>query len=105
MMKCVRVYAVCYIVVRMGWEGAYRELGVRLKTMRVFIKTTSGKSFELDVDVREPVSAVKQSIAAREGVPSTQQRLIYRGRVLKDDATLESYGACCEHNTVYNTLN
>jgi hypothetical protein len=27
-------------------------------------------------------------------VPAPQQRLIYKGRILKDDQTLASYGAC-----------
>jgi ubiquilin len=33
-------------------------------------------------------------------VPAPQQRLIYKGRILKDEQTLESYGACHAESTV-----
>jgi len=42
----------------------------------------------LDMTVREFKSVVESTL----GVPAVQQRLIHKGRVLKDDATMESYG-------------
>lgn len=38
-----------------------------------------------------PVSAFKEKIAIQSGVPVGQQRLIFRGKVLKDDHLLSEY--------------
>ena len=38
-----------------------------------------------------PVSALKEKIASQIGVPVEQQRLIFRGKVLKDDHLLSEY--------------
>ena len=38
-----------------------------------------------------PVSSFKEKIANEIGVPVGQQRLIFRGRVLKDDHLLSEY--------------
>lgn len=38
-----------------------------------------------------PVSVLKEKIADATGVPLDQQRLIFRGRVLKDDHLLSEY--------------
>lgn len=40
---------------------------------------------------QEPVSLFKEKIASEIGVPVGQQRLIFRGRVLKDDHPLSEY--------------
>lgn len=37
------------------------------------------------------VSALKEKVAAQTGVPVVQQRLIFRGKVLKDDHLLSEY--------------
>ena len=46
-----------------------------------------------------PVSAFKEKIAIQSGVPVGQQRLIFRGKVLRDEHRLSEYsilpiGAC-----------
>lgn len=38
------------------------------------------------------VALVKEEIVKAIDVPVVQQRLIYKGRILKDEQTLESYG-------------
>lgn len=46
----------------------------------------------LGVDLfQETVSLFKEKIASETGVPVGQQRLIFRGRVLKDDHPLSEY--------------
>lgn len=57
------------------------------------VKTTSGKKFSVDVDLEDTVAAAKAALVIPTEVPEPQQRLIYKGKVLKDELTLASYGA------------
>ncbi|OMO85453.1 Ubiquitin [Corchorus olitorius] len=49
------------------------------------IKTLDSQIFSFHVDKNTPVSSFKERIANEIGVPVGQQRLIFRGKVLKDD--------------------
>jgi ubiquilin len=49
------------------------------------------KKYEFTVPVTLTVVELKDKIAAESDVPATSQRLIYSGRVLKDQDTLEHY--------------
>ncbi|XP_078159840.1 rad23 UV excision repair protein family [Carex rostrata] len=60
--------------------------------MKIFVKTLKGTSFEIEVKPDDKVSDVKKSIETSqvENVyPADQQMLIYQGKILKDDTTLE----------------
>lgn len=56
------------------------------------VKTTAGKKFSIDVDLETTVAGCKEVLVGPTEVPAAQQRLIYKGKVLKDDLTLASYG-------------
>ncbi|KAI3696626.1 hypothetical protein L6452_29060 [Arctium lappa] len=55
------------------------------------IKTLDSQTYTLRVDKCVPVPALKEQIASVTGVLSDQQRLICRGKVLKDDQLLSAY--------------
>ncbi|KAF5740922.1 large proline-rich protein BAG6 isoform X2 [Tripterygium wilfordii] len=55
------------------------------------IKTLDSQLYNFKVDKNMSVSAFKEKIANEIGVPVGQQRLIFRGRVLKDDHPLSEY--------------
>ncbi|GMI83076.1 hypothetical protein like AT5G42220 [Hibiscus trionum] len=55
------------------------------------IKTLDSRIFSFPVDKNTPVSLFKERIAKDLGVPVGQQRLIFRGKVLKDDHLLSEY--------------
>ncbi|KAK8580060.1 hypothetical protein V6N12_070347 [Hibiscus sabdariffa] len=55
------------------------------------IKTLDSRIFSFPVDKNTPVSVFKERIAKELGVPVGQQRLIFRGKVLKDDHLLSEY--------------
>ncbi|KAK9068360.1 hypothetical protein SSX86_012472 [Deinandra increscens subsp. villosa] len=67
-------------------EGNNSETTVEIK-----IKTLDSQTYTLRVDKCVPVPALKEQIASVTGVLSDQQRLICRGKVLKDDQLLSAY--------------
>ncbi|KAK6939043.1 Ubiquitin-like domain [Dillenia turbinata] len=69
-----------------GASGESSESPVEVK-----IKTLDSQIYSFQVDKKMPVSAFKEKIADQIGVPVGQQRLIFRGKVLKDDHQLLEY--------------
>ncbi|KAH7443767.1 hypothetical protein KP509_02G050100 [Ceratopteris richardii] len=63
----------------------------------VQIRCTSGSKFSVQVSLETTIAAFKPLLVEGSGVAADQQRLIYKGRVLKDENTLESYGVQHEH--------
>ncbi|KAH1065009.1 hypothetical protein J1N35_029996 [Gossypium stocksii] len=55
------------------------------------IKTLDSQIFSFLVEKNMPVSSFKEKIARELGVPVGRQRLIFRGKVLKDDHLLSEY--------------
>ncbi|KAL3840153.1 hypothetical protein ACJIZ3_024744 [Penstemon smallii] len=60
-------------------------------TIQLNIKTLDSRIYSLQVDKNIVVSAFKEKISSQSGVPVGQQRLIFRGKVLKDDHLLAEY--------------
>ena len=59
----------------------------------IYLKsTTGGDKIPVDVENDMTIAEVKAAAAERAEVPAQNQRLIYKGQVLKDDRTIESYG-------------
>ncbi|EER92919.1 hypothetical protein BDA96_01G552500 [Sorghum bicolor] len=61
------------------------------------IRCTNGSKFAVRADLGTTVGAFKAIVAESCDVPAPQQRLIYKGRILKDDQTLASYGVETDH--------
>ncbi|VFQ88210.1 unnamed protein product [Cuscuta campestris] len=61
------------------------------------IRCSNGSKFSVQVCLTSSVASFKSDISQRCEIPAEQQRLIYKGRILKDDQTLDSYGLMADH--------
>ncbi|KAI3727602.1 hypothetical protein L6452_16220 [Arctium lappa] len=59
--------------------------------VEIHIKTLDSQLYSFRVDKNMPVLAFKEKIASDVGLPVGQQRLIFRGKVLKDEHRLSEY--------------
>ncbi|KAF8318106.1 ubiquitin [Clavulina sp. PMI_390] len=55
--------------------------------MIIKVKTLTGKEIELDIDVDDKITRIKEKVEEQSGVPPQQQRLIFSGRQLADEKT------------------
>lgn len=65
--------------------------------VNINIRCSNGSKFSVQVCLTSSVASFKSDISQRCDIPAEQQRLIYKGRILKDDQTLASYGLMADH--------
>ena len=76
------------------YDGATVHLLLNKKagdTMRLFVKSLTGKTITVEVDTAASVAEVKEKITQLEGVPAHMQQLIFSGVSLADDRVLGTY--------------
>jgi len=59
--------------------------------MLLKVKTLTGKEIEIDIDPTDQVQRIKERVEEKEGIPPSQQRLIYAGKQMNDDKTADDY--------------
>ena len=57
----------------------------------VFIKTLTGQTIAMEVQLDERILNMKARVEEKEGIPKDQQRLFFGGQHLQDDRTLSDY--------------
>ncbi|KAF7809592.1 ubiquitin domain-containing protein DSK2a-like isoform X1 [Senna tora] len=65
--------------------------------VNINIRCSNGSKFSVQTSLDSTVGSFKEAVAQKCDIPSDQQRLIYKGRILKDDQTLLSYGLEADH--------
>ncbi|XVF00767.1 hypothetical protein REPUB_Repub04eG0029700 [Reevesia pubescens] len=63
----------------------------------VNIRCSNGTKFTVRTSLESTVGSFKAVLAQNCDIPADQQRLIYKGRILKDDQILRSYGLQADH--------
>lgn len=71
-----------------------------MSTINVHVKSSSDKKFIVAIETDKTVLDLKNLIAEQTEVPAERQRLIYSGRVLKDNDTLNEC-KIADGNTVH----
>lgn len=59
--------------------------------MHLQFRDLKQQKFTIEAEPSETIGAVKEKIAAEKGWEKSTQKLIYSGKILQDDNTLESY--------------
>ncbi|XP_038724304.1 ubiquitin domain-containing protein DSK2a-like [Tripterygium wilfordii] len=77
---------------KLAATGCGEEEGVTIN-----IRCSNGSKFTVRTTLESTVGAFKVLLAQNCDIPAEQQRLIYKGRILKDDQTLESFGLQGDH--------
>ncbi len=67
-------------------------------TKQIFIKTLQGKTMTLDVSDTDTIASVKQKIFEKENIPQDQQRLVFNGKQLEDNMTINDYNIQADAN-------
>lgn len=61
--------------------------------LKLVVKPTAGgANVEVEVEPSVTVLELKEEVGKKNGMPAAEQRLIYKGQILKDERTVESYG-------------
>lgn len=77
-------------------EESVGEVMRRIKRIKfpvyITVKSLNGESITLDLDYNDTIDRLKQTLHERVGIPPLNQKLIFGGKQIKDDQTVQSYG-------------
>lgn len=71
--------------------------------MQLFVKTLTGKTSTINVEACDTISSIKEKIRETEGIPESEQRLVFAGKHLEDSRAISDYNIRQE-STIYLLL-
>ncbi|KAL7662819.1 Ubiquitin-like domain-containing protein [[Candida] zeylanoides] len=60
--------------------------------MQIKVKTLTGRDIPVDIEPTDRVARIKEMMEEKEGIPPSQQRLIFNGSQLNDDSSVQEAG-------------
>ena len=81
-------------IVRLAWVillAIFVVVPMRVDAMQIFVKTLTGKHITLEVEPTDRIVDVKDKIEEKEGIDSSEQILIFAGKELREENTLQDY--------------
>ena len=61
------------------------------KEIFIKVKTPTGREIQVDIDPDCKIQRIKEIIEEKEGIPPSQQRLIFSGKQMSDEKTAMDY--------------
>ncbi|CAR27761.1 hypothetical protein ZYGR_0N02470 [Zygosaccharomyces rouxii] len=58
--------------------------------MIIKVKTLTGKEIAVELNGEDPIYRIKELLEEKEGIPPSQQRLIFQGKQIDDQQTVSS---------------
>ena len=72
--------------------GEYNDLIDGSYEKTVYVKTWEGKTITAEISLEQTTKIVKKRIEAKTGIPTDDQQLVAREKVLTDNIPLKEYG-------------
>jgi hypothetical protein len=57
--------------------------------MMIWVGTVTGRRYQLEVELNHTILLIKEEIQKREGIDPQDQRILYHGRAVSDETTIE----------------
>lgn len=64
------------------------------KLIKIIVKKLDSKKETIEIDAELPVSALKKQLADKVGIDSRQINLIFKGKPLLENETIEALNIC-----------
>ena len=62
------------------------------ENIKVIVRQSSGDQFEVELSAKAPITDLKAACAAKQtNIGAHEMRLIFKGKILKDEMTLDEY--------------
>ena len=92
LISCIFIFG-AHMKAYSGYRRGEMQIQVRWRPLREGRRRLGrGKTFTLDVAASDSVASVKARIHGKEGIPPEEQCLVFRGKLLQDERTLQDYG-------------